>query len=280
VSIPSLLSGEVWPVDALSGSYSQMLAGVHGHTSLTAALRNQGFVIRMAPTNWSRSECGAVVDECRKPSRYNEHWNFLIRSTPLPDLLPRLFPHPWPPGGIETLRQIGEFGVADRHLTFVHSLASHPPAVLDADCAMVPVADGELRAQLECTHDVLFAGVSTIDLTTDVVVIAADHGYLTGSLDIDPAQWRDETLRDRFSAFVAVSTPAGCEDTMPERLSTAQILPYVLNCYDAALAVPDHRFIKVIQLNGGGIDGYEVDWDGWSIFTPSAVPVNQDVPDR
>ena len=267
-SIPSLLSGEVWDAEAIEESYAALLAGVQADTPLVASLQQSGLTIRMIPANWSRSRCGAFVDDCIANPRYDENWFFLLRSTPLPDLLPAVFPHPWPSGGLQALDVIAAAERTDRHFTFVHSLASHPPTIINSDCRYVSDREGKLRNQLVCMHNVLFEALSTIDLTTDVVIVTADHGYAFGDISAPPEQWTDKEARGRFSAFTAISTPDDCEEGFPDRLSGAQLLPLVLNCYGADLPVPTHRFMSVSQRHLGGIGATELAWDGWSPYEP------------
>jgi hypothetical protein len=268
VSIPSLLSGEIWEPAEVEAAYASFLAGTRGDTALVGALRDSGMTTRMVPTNWSRNQCGALIDECLDDPRYDEHWYALVRSTPLPDLFPAILTHPWPPGGIRTLDVLAEVGASNRHFTFVHTLASHPPPVLDGRCRRTSARDGELDEQLECTHDVLAGALESIDLTTDVVIVTADPGYESGNISAEPAQWTDAMARDRFSAFTAISTPGGCAEALPERLSGAQIMPLVLNCYGADLPVPAHRFFKVNHQRLGGVGASEFDWDGWAPYAP------------
>ncbi len=268
VSIPSLLSGAVWDPPTVEASYGEMLAGLHGDTPVVRSLRDAGLTVRMIPANWSRSHCGSAIDVCFGDPRYDEHWHFLIQSTPLPDLFSGALAHPWPTDGLETLKSITRFSHPGPHFTFVHSLASHPPAVIGPDCSGVSERDGRLADQLRCTHDAVFAALDSIDLTTDVVIITADHGYAVGDLSLAPALWSDAMARDRFSAFTAISTPDDCESGIPENLSTAQILPAVLNCYGGDVPVPEHRFLKVNHISHGGVGATQLDWDGWSVYAP------------
>jgi hypothetical protein len=267
-SIPSLLSGETWDPEAVERLHPELLAGVHGDTWLMASLKQAGHSFRMVPTNWSRSECGTLVDHCFPTSGYDEHWYFLMLETPLPNIFPRLLPHPWPTGGIRTLELISTISSAYEHVTFVHSLASHPPPVIDAECNPVPAAVDALEGQLLCTHVVLQDALASIDLTTDIVIITSDHGYDLGDTSAAASTWTDSVARARFSAFAAISTPDNCESSFPERLSAPQILPLVLNCYGAELGIPAHRFVQVIQQPGGSIEASELNWDGWSVYAP------------
>ena len=268
VSIPSLLSGEVWDAKEVDALFATMLAGLHADTPLIASIQRTGLEVRMLPTNWSRSGCGALVDDCIGRPRYDDHWYFLLRSTPLQGLLPGVFVHPWPARGFGTLDAITSVESSDRHFTFVHSLASHPPTVIAEDCGVTSDARGRLRDQLRCTHDALLEAVGSIDLTTDIVIVTADHGYLLEDASAPSETWSDDLARNRFSAFTAISTPDGCEDRFPTDLSGAQILPLVLNCYGGDLAVPAHRFMKVDQRHLGGISATELAWDGWSVYAP------------
>ena len=122
--------------------------------------------------------------------------------------------------------------------------------------------------QLRCAHDSLFGAISSIDLTTDIVIVTADHGYTIGFTTDPVDEWSNDLTRDRFSAYTAISTPDDCESGLPEELSVAQILPMVLNCYGADLAVPPHRFMNGSQLYLGGIVATELAWDGWSTYEP------------
>ena len=268
VAIPSLLSGEIWGPEVVEASYPSLLAGVHGDTPLVASIQRAGFTIRMIPANWSRSKCGAIVDECVGNPLYDEHWQFLVRSTPLSDLFPGVVEHPWPSRGRRSLEAIATIPGVDHHFTFVHSLGSHPPTVMNEDCNPVSDRDGRLSNQLPCTHDALLAALTTIDLTTDVVIVTADHGYSIGNALAPPDEWRDEVARDKFSAFTAISTPDGCAEGLPVDLSTGQILPLVLNCYGGDLPIPSHRFLKVIGQPHGGVRATELAWDGWSTYAP------------
>lgn len=268
VSIPSLLTGETWGPTTVDQSHATILAGLNGDTPLVAALKEAGLSFRMISPNWSRSTCGKLVDVCVSPPRYNDHWWFLLRSTPLPDLLPTVFAHPWPQGGVRTLGEIANMEPSSsRHFTFVHSLASHPPRVLNESCEVSPT-DGNLGSQLRCTHDVLIKALGSIDLESDVVIITSDHGDRVGDINAPIETWSDAMARDRFSAFTAISTPRGCEDALPTDLSGAQLLPYVLNCYGADLPIPPHRFIKVGQRDFWNVEATELSWDGWSTYSP------------
>ena len=120
VSVPSLLSGEIWDPDAVAASYGPMISGVQADTQLVASMREAGLSVRMIPNNWSRSQCGAIVDECIGDPLFDERWYYLLRSTPLPDMFPTAFPDPWPSGGLATLHAIADFDSATRHFTFVH----------------------------------------------------------------------------------------------------------------------------------------------------------------
>jgi hypothetical protein len=268
-AVPSLLSGQTWDSATIEANYAELLAGVHGGGSLVATLKDAGHTIRMVPTNWSRSRCGDLVDVCVGAPSYDEQWYFLLRSTPLPDIVPGLIPHPWPVGGLRTLGKISALeDDGSPHFTFVHSLASHPPTIIGTDCEAVSSFDGDLESQLRCTHDALQEALGSIDLATDVVVVTADHGYDVGNVSSPPDAWSDATTRDRFSAFTAISTPDGCESSMPEQLSAAQILPMILNCHGADVPVPDHRFAKVNQRAYGPIFSTDLSWDGWSVYEP------------
>lgn len=267
-SIPSLLSGEVWEAGTLDDAYAAMLAGVHGDTSLVAAIGKAGYTVRMLPANWTRSDCGETVDECLGNPRYDEQWRALLQSTPLTQLLPRVFSHPWPTGGVRTLNAIAETPSDDHHFTFVHSLASHPPIILDDDCRHARDGERHVGSQLVCVHNTLFTAIQSIDLTSEIVIVTADHGFSIGDVTAPPEEWSDALARGRFSAFVAISTPDDCEHGFPENLSGAQILPLVLNCYGAELPVPSHKFIVVYQRRLEGISAAEMAWDGWSMYRP------------
>jgi hypothetical protein len=115
---------------------------------------------------------------------------------------------------------------------------------------------------------VLLEAIQTIDLDEDAVIILADHGYAVGNVTAPADNWSDETARNRLSAFVAVSTPKDCEAAIPEDLSTAQILPHVLNCHGAEVPIPPHRFMKVNHQRFGGLGATELVWDGWSAYSP------------
>ena len=278
-AVPSQLSGTTWTPAETDGRYAEMLAGTRGGTGLLASLRDAGMTLRMAPAAWSRSGCGALIDVCAAAPFFDDHWWFLLRSTPLPDLLPAALPNPWPEDGLRVITAMGSFADGDRHFTVVHSLASHPPIILDEGCkpeaGAVPALNrratvtlGALDAQLRCTHDALLTRLDGIDLGRDVVIITADHGYGFGDLSAPVDTWDDAKARSRFSAFVAVSTPDGCETAFAEQLSTAQLLPLVLNCYGADLDIPEHRFIRVNHRSFGGLVSSELRWDGWSPYTP------------
>lgn len=270
VSVPSLLSGQIWDPEVVAASYGPMISGVQADTQLVASIKEAGLSIRMIPNNWSRSGCGAIVDDCIGDPLFDERWYYLVRSTPLPDLFPAVFPDPWPSGGLGTLHAIADVDSAARHFTFVHSMASHPPAIIGPACSPASKAElnGSMSAQLRCTHEALFEALGTIDLTSDVVILTADHGYALGDTTAPPEEWSDDLVRTWFSIFTAISTPRNCEETLPDDLSVAQILPLVLNCYGADLPVPTHRFMRVFQSRSGQIGAIELAWDGWSPYKP------------
>ena len=64
-------------------------------------------------------------------------------------------------------------------------MASHPPAIIGPACSPVSKAElnGSMSAQLRCTHEALFEALGTIDLTSDVIILTADHGYALGDDD-------------------------------------------------------------------------------------------------
>ena len=268
VSVSSMLSGEAWGAAVVEQSLPAMLAGVRGDTNVVAGLKETGQTVRMIPANWSLSECGDLVDTCIGATWYDERWYYLLATTPLVDLLPTVFPHVWPTGGLRALEAMSSLPDGGSHFTLVHSLAAHPPAVFDAECKAGSPNGGNLESQLSCVHHALLASVNEIDLDTDIVIVVADHGYRKGAGSLSPASWPDAAVRSHFSAFTAISTPGNCEAEFPDRLSAAQILPLTLNCYGAEMPIPESTFFAVDQLPYGGLAVTQLEWDGWTSYSP------------
>ncbi len=269
-SVPNILSGEVWSPDTLPDFYPSLLGAVHGTTPLVAAFGEAGHTIRMVPANWSRSQCGDLIEECLPVSGFDEHWYFLLRRTPLTDIFPGQLSDPWPAGGLRSVESIATIEPPQgggKHFTFLHSLASHPPNIIGADCKPTTEAAGSLEDQLRCTHEALLESMTALNLDTDIVIVTSDHGYFRSGVSASPELWTDSIVHDRFSAFTAISTPDGCEDSLSAELSGGQILPLILNCYGAGLPVPAHEFIDLGQVPWGGVTALELDWDGWSVYS-------------
>lgn len=262
-SVPALLGGTVFPGN-LTGEMPQLLAGLQADTPLTRSFSEAGYEVRMLSAPWSRSECGEVVDLCVDVSM-DERRHFLLRTTPLTDLVPRLFGHPMPLGGRTVLQSVADLDARPRHFTFVHSTVSHIPFMLDENCVVDTASPEPMAAQLRCSHRLLRGALDHIDLGRDIVVVAADHGYgWNGQFGIKPAEWDVRQARERFGSFLAVSDPAGCADGLPDRLSTSEVLPMLLACHGVVIDVPEPVFVGMEEGDWGAIVEHTFAWDGWS----------------
>lgn len=261
-SVPSLLGGMIFD-STLDSAMPSLLAGLQGGTGLTHSFTDAGYSLRMSPAPWSRSSCGPLVVDCQDEG-LDERLYFLLRLTPLADFFPERFGHPMPIGGRRVLESIADFDPSPKHFTFVHSTVSHVPFVLDEDCAVRPSRE-PLEAQFRCTQHLLIEALETIDLETDIVIVAADHGLnLLGQGNLEPENWTVRMARERFSTFLAISDPDDCTGKLPEQISNTQVLPLVLNCYGNDLAVPRSQYVGMEQGAWGRIIEYTYPWDGWS----------------
>ncbi len=262
-SVPSLLNGAMYQ-GTLDENMPAMLAGLQGATPLTASFVAAGYQLRMSPAPWSRSECGPSVSVCFDEG-HDERLHFLLRITPLSDLFPERFGHPMPIGGRDVLLSVKRYATSPRHFTFVHSTVSHLPFVLSSDCAVRVSEDTGLEDQLRCSQTLLADVVRGIDLKTDIVIVAADHGEgLYGQADLTPSEWTPEMANERFAVFLAISDPSNCASTLPDQVTLAEVLPRVLNCHGNSIAVPTPRFVGMEQGHWGRIVEYDFPWDGWA----------------
>ncbi len=262
-SVPALLGGTVFH-RSLTEEMPVLLAGLQADTSLTRAFAESGFTVRMVTAPWTRSECGTVVEVC-VDNPLDERRFYLLRMTPLTELFPARFGHPMPLGGRDALRAVASLESEAHHFTFVHSTVSHVPFVLDEECSVDLESDAPMHYQLRCTHRLLREAIGSIDLSSDVVVVAADHGYMWSvEVGLAPSEWDPRQAWERFGSFLAVSDPAGCADGLPERVSTAEVLPLLLACHGVAIDVPERVFVGMEQGHWGAIVEHTFAWDGWS----------------
>ena len=153
---------------------------------------------------------------------------------------------------------------------FAHVVAPHRPFLLSAECVLTAQrdpqlievgpetvsseVDGLLRqayvAQVGCVNRLIESIAESVSGTRTTVLITGDHGSdLLRQMFIDPVDWSEDQLVERFSVFVALRTIDGCEAGGASLVNVARS---VVGCATGVDFVPvDDRYFGSSM--GGGL---------------------------
>jgi hypothetical protein len=236
-----------------------------------------GYHTTMIESGWHLSRCGPAVDTCIESSLLDEMGSALVSASILPQVIEvdrhvssvvgtkRTF------GMLDDLSTAyGQNGRPD--LVIAHSLAPHPPMLLDAECesqgpsptrsslllafegwdaALIAERAQTFRDQVTCIDSLVRSFVQSLPAETGVVVVG-DHGSeIRGQVSVPPLGWNEAMLRERLQTLAAVRFP-GCE---PSVRATIEVVPELLSCL--GLEVEDPALSAQIMANVKQADGSE-----------------------
>lgn len=126
---------------------------------------------------------------------------------------------------------------------FVHSLLTHPPFSVGADCSPREGVGSDYRGShvtreayvdaLKCTNSKVIALVDQIGrMDPDaIVVIESDHGSaFTVDWDAPIDQWPESAIRERTSFLNLIKAPAACAGWLNPPLGQVNTARFVLGC--------------------------------------------------
>lgn len=254
-ALSSVLAGRMVVPAGSTMDTADMLAAaaiMGGDSTLVEDLGGVGYHTTMIEAGWHLSRCGEQVETCVKSGLIDDMASALVSGS----IVPTLFGVDPDIGTLMATRrtfheldrlrtQLGDNGRPD--LVVAHSLAPHPPMLLDAQCRSRPpspatsgrvLAVPELGRQLIAERAAAFVDQVTCvdsmverfvrDLPSgDVVVILGDHGSeILGQASALPSEWTDEMLRERLLTLAAIRVP-GCDSTIR---ATIELVGALLDC--------------------------------------------------
>jgi hypothetical protein len=264
-ALPAILAGTmIFPAGSLQDAADMQAATevIAGDSTLVRGLRDIGYHTTMIESGWHQSRCGEFIDECVKSALVDEMGSALLSASMIPHLF-GIDRHVHTVIGTErTFNALNNLATgyssnSRPDLVVAHSLAPHPPMLLDQNCARQGPApnrsslllsydgwDDALIAerattfmeQVACVDAMVAEFVQSLP-AEDVIVVVGDHGSeIRGQVSAPPADWTEDMLRERLQTLAAVRFP-GCRE--PVVRATVEIVPGLFACFGLDLPKPE-----------------------------------------
>lgn len=275
-ALAAILDGRmVLPAGSTVGTAENVAAGriIGGESQLVAGLSGVGYRITMIEAGWHQSVCGSRVEVCVRSGLYDDMTSSLVSASLLPGLAgvdPDLGTRLATERTFETLIELATDETnSGPDLVFAHSLAPHPPMLLDSECrprASTPITSGRVLAvpsmdpqlveargrafvdQVACVDRLVGEWLDLVP-DDDVVLILGDHGSeALGQAAIEPEEWTVAMAGERLLTLSAARFP-GCEMTLD---ATVALISELFGCLGSEVAAPVDAGTMVIANAFGG----------------------------
>jgi hypothetical protein len=260
----------------------ELYARIGGDNRFIDVLKSNGYEFTMVESGWSGSACGKQVDHCASSAFLDESVYKLVEKSWLGRFVWERFGYAFTIGARgtmtwleENIERVSENSIPD--FVLAHLEIPHPPMFLDAGCELEvsedrngvqlqrPGFDIDARKaayleQADCVNHFV-ADLSERVSSDMVLILSGDHGSDSQlQMDMNPIDWTDDAIRERFNVMFAFSGPEACRPTEPVLLP--MVLQDLLQCLSGKSleSLPPRMFRYAnIEIEGGLSPVIEVD---------------------
>ena len=216
------------------GNRSSVFNILRGDNLVSQSLESAGFRYTHFESGWDGTSCGPLVDRCVESPWLDEQvWELTVPTFAEDWMSDRYFTVTGTLNVAQSLETELETVVSNssHDFVFAHFLLPHDPILVDENCqlldttvedtAEVSTVRAAFSDQMSCVDRLLPQALNAVDGDT-AVLAAGDHGPSTShQLGLDPGQWSDADIAERFSVLLAYKMPTECETpSLPDPIVT------------------------------------------------------------